>query len=92
MASIEEGADLAVERSHIESGKVCSWSFVKRFLSCGTQMLRLIIRLGVLGNISDPMSGYLMVCRSLLTDVTFNHYFTNLIENTHYCNYLEFCV
>lgn len=72
LASIKEGADLAVASRHVEGGGVSSWSFVRRFLSRGAQMLGLIILPGVLGRISDPMSGYFMVHRSVLAGVTLN--------------------
>ena len=41
-----------------------SWSFVRRFLSRGAQLLGLIVLPRVIGRVSDPMSGYFMVRRS----------------------------
>ena len=70
LRSIEQGADLAVASRHIEGGGVSSWSFLRRFLSRGAQLLGLIILPGVLGRISDPMSGYFMVRRSAIAGST----------------------
>jgi dolichol-phosphate mannosyltransferase len=69
---ISEGADLAVASRHVEGGGVSSWSFVRRLLSRGAQLLGLVILPGVLGRVSDPMSGYFMVRRSSLAGVTLN--------------------
>ncbi|MBD2597967.1 glycosyltransferase [Nostoc spongiaeforme FACHB-130] len=70
--SIEQGADLAVASRHIEGGGVSRWSAVRRFLSRGAQVLGLIFLPGVLGRVSDPMSGYFMVRRSCIAGVTLN--------------------
>ncbi|MBV6626377.1 MAG: glycosyltransferase [Rivularia sp. (in: Bacteria)] len=70
--AIEKGNDLAVASRHVEDGGVSSWSFVRRFLSRGAQLLGLIILPRVTGRVSDPMSGFFMVRRSCLEDITFN--------------------
>jgi dolichol-phosphate mannosyltransferase len=62
--AMKQGADLAVASRHIEGGGVSSWSLVRRVLSRGAQVLGLAILPGVLGRLSDPMSGYFMVKRS----------------------------
>ncbi|MBN4004850.1 glycosyltransferase [Nostoc sp. LPT] len=72
LRSIEQGADLAVASRHIEGGGVSSWSVVRRFLSRGAQLLGLVILPGVLGRVSDPMSGYFMVRRSAIAGATLN--------------------
>ncbi|MEA5597065.1 glycosyltransferase [Rivularia sp. UHCC 0363] len=64
--------DLAVASRHVEGGGVSSWSFIRRFLSRGAQMLGLIILPRVIGRVSDPMSGYFMVRRSCVEDIIFN--------------------
>jgi len=69
---MEQGADLAVASRHVEGGGVRSWSAVRRFLSRGAQVLGLILLPGVLGRVSDPMSGYFMVRRSSIAGVTLN--------------------
>ncbi|KAB8334166.1 glycosyltransferase [Scytonema tolypothrichoides VB-61278] len=72
LQAIEEGADLAVASRHIEGGGVSSWSFVRRLLSRGAQLLGLIILPGVLSRVSDPMSGYFMFRRHCIVDKTLN--------------------
>ncbi|MBR8836581.1 MAG: glycosyltransferase [Stigonema ocellatum SAG 48.90 = DSM 106950] len=70
--NIEQGADLTVASRHVEGGGVSSWSFVRRLLSRGAQTLGLVILPGVLGRVSDPMSGYFMVRRSAIVGATLN--------------------
>jgi dolichol-phosphate mannosyltransferase len=70
--SVEEGADLAVASRHLDGGGVSRWSLVRRFLSRGAQMLGLVILPGVLGRVSDPMSGYFLVRRSAIAGATLN--------------------
>jgi dolichol-phosphate mannosyltransferase len=70
--AIEAGADLAVASRHVEGGGVSSWSFVRRFLSRGAQVLGLVVLPGVLGRVSDPMSGYFMMRRSAIAGATLN--------------------
>jgi len=72
LRSVEQGADLAVASRHVDGGGVSSWSVVRRFLSRGAQLLGLVILPGVLGRVSDPMSGYFMVRRSAIADATLN--------------------
>ena len=66
LAEIERGADLAVGSRHVEGGGVSDWSVIRRFLSRGAQVLGLIILPGVIGRVSDPMSGYFMVRRDAI--------------------------
>ncbi len=72
LRAIQNGADLAVGSRHVDGGGVSSWSFIRRFLSRGAQLLGLIILPGVLGRVSDPMSGYFIVRRSAIANVTLN--------------------
>ncbi len=72
LRSVEQGADLAVASRHVEGGGVSSWSVVRRFLSRGAQLLGLVILPGVLGRVSDPMSGYFMVRRNAIANATLN--------------------
>jgi dolichol-phosphate mannosyltransferase len=72
LRAIEKGADMAVASRHVDGGGVSSWSFVRRFLSRGAQLLGLVILPGVLGRVSDPMSGYFMVRRSSIAGATLN--------------------
>lgn len=70
LSAIEQGADIAVASRHIEGGGVSSWSFIRRFLSRGAQLLGLVILPQVIGRVSDPMSGYFMVRRSAIAGHT----------------------
>ncbi|NET00830.1 MAG: glycosyltransferase [Sphaerospermopsis sp. SIO1G1] len=72
LRKIENGADLALASRHVDGGGVSSWSVVRRILSRGAQVLGLIILPGVLGRVTDPMSGYFMVRRSAIAGATMN--------------------
>jgi dolichol-phosphate mannosyltransferase len=67
--AMARGADLAVGSRHIEGGGVSDWSLLRRMLSRGAQLLGLILLPGVLGRVSDPMSGYFMVRREAIAGV-----------------------
>jgi dolichol-phosphate mannosyltransferase len=60
------GADLAVGSRHAGGGGVSDWSALRRSLSRGAQLLGLCVLPGVVGRVSDPMSGYFMVRRSAI--------------------------
>lgn len=72
LQKIEQGADLALASRHVDGGGVSSWSVIRRFLSRGAQVLGLVILPGVLGRVTDPMSGYFMIRRSAIANVTLN--------------------
>ncbi len=65
---IKQGSDLAVASRHVDGGGVSSWSFIRRFLSRGAQVIGLILLPHVLGRVSDPMSGYFLVKRSSIAE------------------------
>lgn len=67
--AIENGADLAVASRHVAGGGVSDWSVVRRMLSRGAQVLGLALLPGVLGRVSDPMSGYFMLRRDVIAGV-----------------------
>ena len=68
-AEIRAGADLAVATRYIEGGGVSDWSFLRRAISRGAQLLGLMILPGVVGRVADPMSGYMMVRREALEGI-----------------------
>jgi dolichol-phosphate mannosyltransferase len=70
LQKMEEGADLALASRHVDGGGVSSWSVIRRFLSRGAQVLGLVILPEVLGRVTDPMSGYFMVRRRAIANVT----------------------
>ena len=72
LSAIDAGADLAVASRHVQGGGVSSWSFVRRFLSRGAQVLGLVLLPAVVGRVSDPMSGYFMVRRTCVAGKTLN--------------------
>ncbi|MEK0192531.1 MAG: glycosyltransferase family 2 protein [Oscillatoriales cyanobacterium] len=72
LAEIKRGADLAAASRHVAEGGVSDWSMIRRFLSRGAQTLGLVILPGVVGRVSDPMSGYFMVRRSCIAGKTLN--------------------
>jgi dolichol-phosphate mannosyltransferase len=59
-------ADLAVASRNVKGGGVSDWSLRRRILSRGAQLLGLALLPGVVGRLSDPMSGYFMVRRSAI--------------------------
>jgi dolichol-phosphate mannosyltransferase len=70
--AIKDGADLAVASRHVTGGGVSEWSFIRRILSRGAQMLGLMILPAVVGRVTDPMSGYFLVRREAIADVSLN--------------------
>src|SRR5256885_15086475 len=64
------GAALAVGSRHVGGGGVSDWSALRRALSRGAQLLGLCVLPGVVGRVSDPMSGYFMLRRSAIAGET----------------------
>jgi dolichol-phosphate mannosyltransferase len=71
-AAIAQGADLAVGSRHTEAGGVSDWSVLRRALSRGAQLVGFCVLPGIVGRVSDPMSGCFMVRRSAIADATLN--------------------
>jgi len=69
LREIDRGADLAVASRHVDGGGVSDWSVVRRLLSRGAQLLGLLLLPGVIGRVSDPMSGYFMLKRAAIENV-----------------------
>ncbi|MEM7066450.1 MAG: glycosyltransferase [Cyanobacteria bacterium P01_B01_bin.77] len=65
---MRQGSDLVVASRHVEDGGVSNWSFSRRILSRGAQLLGLMICPNVVGMVSDPMSGYFIVRRSAIAN------------------------
>src|SRR6476661_1102197 len=72
LAEIQRGADLAAASRHVGEGGVSDWSPVRRFLARGAQTVGLVLLPGVVGRVSDPMSGYFMVRRTCIAGKTMN--------------------
>lgn len=69
LSEIGRGADLAVGSRTTEGGGVSDWSFIRRVLSRGAQLLGLIVLPEVLGRLTDPMSGMFVLRRSSIEGV-----------------------
>jgi len=69
---IERGADMAVASRHLEGGGVSDWSVIRRVVSRAAQLIGLVALPGVVGRISDPMSGYFMIRRAAIEGVELN--------------------
>ncbi len=69
---IERGADIAVASRHLEGGGVSDWSVLRRIVSRTAQLIGLLILPGVVGRVTDPMSGYFMIRRSAIEGVELN--------------------
>lgn len=69
---IARGADMAVASRHLEGGGVSDWSVVRRIVSRTAQVIGLVILPGVVGRISDPLSGFFMIRRNAIEDVELN--------------------
>ena len=67
---VQGGADLAVGSRNVEGGGVSNWSMFRRAMSRGAQLLGLMILPGVLGRVSDPMSGYFALRRRAIAGAT----------------------
>lgn len=72
ITAVKDDADIAVASRHIDGGGVSSWSFTRRLLSRGAQLLGLLILPAVLGRLSDPMSGYFVLKRESITGIILN--------------------
>ncbi|AUC60448.1 dolichol-phosphate mannosyltransferase [Cyanobacterium sp. HL-69] len=93
LGRICDGADLAVASRHTKNGGVSDWSFFRRCLSRGAQIMGLLILPNTIGRISDPMSGYFVLQRKaiahctlapvgykILIEVVARGYFRNIAE------------
>ncbi len=69
---IERGADIAVASRHLEGGGVSDWSVLRRIVSRTAQLIGLLILPGVVGRVTDPMSGYFMIRRSAIEGIELN--------------------
>jgi dolichol-phosphate mannosyltransferase len=66
---MERGADMAVASRHVEGGGVSDWSIARRVVSRAAQFIGLLVLPGVVGRVSDPMSGYFMIRRGAIEGV-----------------------
>jgi dolichol-phosphate mannosyltransferase len=69
---MEQGSDLVIASRHLQGGGVSEWALRRRLLSRGAQILGLVILPSVVGRVSDPMSGYLMIRRAAVQGIEMN--------------------
>jgi dolichol-phosphate mannosyltransferase len=67
--TIQRGADMAVASRHLTGGGVSDWAVTRRIVSRAAQLIGLVTLPGVVGRVSDPMSGYFMIRRSAIEGV-----------------------
>ena len=70
LEKIRVGGDLAVASRHVEGGGVSNWNLFRRGLSRGAQLLGLLVLPEIVGQVSDPMSGYFLVRRQAIANRT----------------------
>jgi dolichol-phosphate mannosyltransferase len=64
IAAMRSGADLAVASREAEGGGISDWSLLRLLISRGSRALGKLLLPGVLGLVSDPMTGFFVVRRS----------------------------
>lgn len=67
LAAMDDQTDVAVASRHLGEGGVSNWSAARRLLSRGAQALGLLLLPGTVGQVTDPMSGYFVVRRDVVT-------------------------
>jgi len=70
VAAMEEGAEIAIASRHVEGGGVGTWSMARRMTSRTAQAIGLMLLPGAASRVSDPMSGYFLLKRELVENVT----------------------
>lgn len=68
--AMNEGADIAIASRHVEGGGISKWSWTRRMVSRSAQAIGLMLLPGAASRVSDPMSGYFLLRRSLIEHVT----------------------
>jgi dolichol-phosphate mannosyltransferase len=69
IAAMQEGADLAVASREAEGGGTSDWSFLRLLISRGSRALGKMLLPGVLGSVSDPMTGFFVIRRTAIQNV-----------------------
>lgn len=72
LKAMDPEISLAVASRHVVGGGVSEWSIQRRILSRGAQILGLLLLPGVVGQVSDPMSGYFLVRREAIAGPILN--------------------
>jgi dolichol-phosphate mannosyltransferase len=69
VAAMQGGVDLAVASREAEGGGTSDWSFLRLLISRGSRALGKMMLPGVLGQVSDPMTGFFVVRREAIQNV-----------------------
>lgn len=69
IAAMVEGADLAVASREAEGGGTSDWSILRLLISKGSRALGKMLLPGVLGLVSDPMTGFFVIRRTAIQNV-----------------------
>jgi dolichol-phosphate mannosyltransferase len=68
-SAVARGADMAVASRRVKGGGVDRWNLWRRMSSRGAQLIGVALLPEVTGSVSDPMSGFFLVRRSVLEGV-----------------------
>jgi dolichol-phosphate mannosyltransferase len=69
IAAMRNGADLGVASREAEGGGTSDWSLLRLMISRGSRALGKMLLPGVLGLVSDPMTGFFVVRRTAIQNV-----------------------
>ncbi len=69
IAAMQRGADLAVASRDAEGGGTSDWSLLRLMISRGSRALGRILLPGVLGAVSDPMTGFFIIRRTAIQNL-----------------------
>ncbi len=63
------GADMAIASRHAPGGGLSDWSLLRRVVSRTAQLIGLLLLPGVVGRVSDPLSGFFLIRRTAVEGV-----------------------
>jgi dolichol-phosphate mannosyltransferase len=69
IAAMRKGADLAVASREAQGGGTSDWSLLRLLISRGSRALGRVLLPGVLGLVTDPMTGFFVVRRTAIENV-----------------------
>ncbi len=93
IAAMRNGADLAAASRDADGGGTSDWSFFRLLISRGSRALGKMLLPGVLGLVSDPMSGFFLVRRTAIQNVVLApcgyKILVELLVRSHFKNIVE---
>jgi dolichol-phosphate mannosyltransferase len=69
IAAMRDGADLAAGSREVDGGGISDWSLLRSLISRGSRALGKMLLPGVLGMVSDPMTGFFVVRRTAIQNI-----------------------